>query len=94
MERRIGAFEARRQFSKLLNDVERGRDSYVVERHGEAVAAVVPIQVYDQWKRSREAFFDRMEETARRAGMSEEEGMALAQEAVEHVRAARRQRTA
>src|SRR5438270_13382002 len=87
MERTIGAFDARRQFGKVLNEVAAKGDAYVVERHGEAVAAVVPIQVYQQWKQAREAFFDRMEETARRANMSEEEGMALAQEAVQAVRA-------
>jgi len=90
MERKIGAFDARRQFGKVLNEVTAKGDAYVVERHGEAIAAVVPIALYERWKRNREAFFDRLEQTARRANMSEDDGMALAHEAVEAVRAERR----
>jgi len=87
MERKIGAFDARRTFGKVLTEVEARGDSYVVERHGAAVAAVVPIQLYEQWKRSRDAFFDRLEETARRASVPEDEAMALALDAVTQVRA-------
>ena len=60
MEKRIGAFEARRQLGKVLQDVIANGDQYLVERHGEAVAAVVPIEVYRQWKNARKAFFDRL----------------------------------
>jgi prevent-host-death family protein len=94
MERKIGAFDARRQFGRVLNEVATKGDAYVVERHGEAIAAVVPIALYEQWKRTREAFFDRLEQTARRANMSEAEGMALAREAVQAVRTQRRARQA
>jgi prevent-host-death family protein len=90
MERKIGAFEARRQFGKVLNEVVAKGDRYVVERHGEPVAAVVPIRLYEQWKRERDAFFDRMEAIAERANMSEDEAMALALEAQRAVRAERR----
>ena len=90
MEKVIAAFEVRRQFGKVLNDVIAKGDSYIVERHGEAVAAVVPIKLYEQWKRSRDAFFDRMAEMAATAQMSEDEAMALALEAQQAVRAERR----
>jgi prevent-host-death family protein len=87
MKRNIAAFEARRQFGKVLNDVVAKGDHYVVERHGEAVAAVVPIQLYEQWKRSRDAFFDRLEEAAQRSNMGENDAMALALDAVKKIRA-------
>ena len=90
MEKVIAAFEVRRQFGKVLNDVIAKGNSYIVERHGEAVAAVVPIKLYEQWKRSRDAFFDRMAEMAATAQMSEDEAMALALEAQQAVRAERR----
>jgi prevent-host-death family protein len=86
MERTIAAFDARRQFGKVLNEVVAKGDTYVVARHGEPVAAVVPIAVYEQWKRSREAFFDRLEATARRADLPEDEALALANDAVTAVR--------
>lgn len=90
MEKVIAAFEARRQFGKVLNDVSAKGDKFVVERHGEPIAALVPIEVYDQWKRQREEFFDRWEAVARRVDLPEEEAMELARDAVQAVRAARR----
>lgn len=60
MEKTIGAFEARRQFGKIPREVVAKGDQFVVERHGDAVAAVVPIEVYEQWQRRREAFFAKM----------------------------------
>ena len=35
MEGKIAAFDARRQFGKVLNQVATKGDHYVVERHGE-----------------------------------------------------------
>lgn len=87
MEKLIGAFEARRQLGKILKEVSGKGDRYVVEYHGEPVAAVVPMHLYEQWKRRREAFFDKMRLTAELANVSEEEAMTLAQEAIQVVRA-------
>ena len=86
MEKTIGAFEARRQFGRILQEVLGRGDKYVVERHGEPVAAVVPIEIYEEWKRSRAAFFEIMERAARQANLTPEEADALAEEAVQAVR--------
>lgn len=86
MEKLVGAFEARRQFGKLLNDVTANGDRFVVERHGEPIAAVVPIGVYRQWQQQREAFFDRAREIAEHSGLTEDEADRLIDEAVQHVR--------
>jgi prevent-host-death family protein len=85
MEKMIGAFEARRQFGRILNEVSGQGDRFVVERHGEPVAAVVPIKVYRQWKLQRAAFFDHMRATAERANLSPEEAAALVDEAIRAV---------
>lgn len=90
MERTIGAFDARRQFGKVLNEVTAKGDAYVVERHGEAIAAVVPIALYERWKRDRAAFFDRLEAVAQRANVPEQEAEQLVAEAIREVRESRR----
>jgi prevent-host-death family protein len=90
MERTIGAFEARRSFGKILQDVAAKGEKVVVERHGQPIAAVVPIHVYEQWKRRREAFFDQMDEAAKRANLSPEEADELVQEAIQEVRVSQR----
>ena len=92
MEKVVGAFEARRSFGRILQDVAAKGDKVVVERHGQPIAAVVPFQVYEQWKREREAFFDRIEETAKTANLSPEEADELVAEAVRSVRTSRRTR--
>jgi prevent-host-death family protein len=89
MEKTVGAFEVRRQFGKILQDVAAKGDRVVVERHGAAVAAVVPIEVYEQWKRARTAFFDQLRTAAERANLTPQEADELAAEAVQEVRAGR-----
>lgn len=91
MEKVVAAFDARRQFGRLLGDVIGKHDMFVVERHGQPVAAVVPIEVYEQWKRQREAFFQQWEGIARRVDLPEDEAMQVAGEAVRAVRDAQRQ---
>ena len=86
MEKTISAFEARRNFGKVLQDIVACSDKIIVERHGEAVAVIVPVEVYEQWQRSRKAFFDTMRIAAERANMSPEEADELAAEAVRWAR--------
>jgi prevent-host-death family protein len=89
VEKVIPAFDARRQFGRVLNDVVAKGDRFVVERHGEPIAALVPIEVYEQWKRNRAAFFARWKKVAERSILSEQEAMALAKESVTAVRRAK-----
>jgi antitoxin (DNA-binding transcriptional repressor) of toxin-antitoxin stability system len=87
MERAVQDFEARDQFDRMLEEIRARGERFVVERQGEAVAAVVPIAVYQQWKRTREEFLGHMREVADRAQLSPEEADELAAEAVRAIRA-------
>ena len=62
----------------------------MVEHHGEPVAALVPIALYEHWERERDAFFDRMEQAAARANLSQEEADELVAEAIAAMRRDRR----
>ena len=86
MEKTIGAFEARRNFGKILQDVMVNCDNVIIERRGEPVAVVVPVEVYRQWQRSRQSFFRKLQEMAEQANMSPEEADELAAEAVRWAR--------
>jgi len=90
MEKQVGAFEARRQLGRVLKEVAGKGDRYVVEYHGEPVAAIVPMSLYEQWKAERKEFFDDMRAIAERANLSEEEGEQLVTEAITAVRASKR----
>jgi prevent-host-death family protein len=87
MERTIGAFEARRSFGRVIQAVAGRGDHFLIERHGEPVAAVVPIEVYEQYKRARGEFFAHMRAVSERAALPPEAADVLAQEAVAAVRA-------
>lgn len=86
MEKIVGAFEIRRNLGKVLQDIAARGDRYIVERHGEPIAAVVPVEVYEQWKRSRNRFFEQLRRAQENANLSPEEAEALADEAVQSIR--------
>ncbi len=86
-EKTVPAFEARRQFGKLLQSVIANGDKFVVKKNNEEVAAIVPMRVYNQWKKAREDFFSLLEKAQNNANMSPEEAERLANEAVKAVRA-------
>lgn len=86
MEKTIGAKEARRNFDKILQDITVQGDTFIVELQGEHIAAMVPLEVYEQWKRSRAQFFAKLRNAQARADMTPEEAETLAKEAVQGVR--------
>jgi prevent-host-death family protein len=85
----IGAWEARRTFGKILDTVGFRGDAVIVEKNGERLAAIVPIQMLDKWEEERTAFFDQMRVVSERADVPYEEAQELAGQAVQAVRAER-----
>ncbi|HET9493649.1 MAG TPA: type II toxin-antitoxin system prevent-host-death family antitoxin [Chloroflexia bacterium] len=90
MEKTVSAYEARRNFGKVLNEVAGKGDRIVVEKHGEPVAVVVPVEVYKQWQAARQQYFDTIRKMAEEANVPEEEADALIEEAIKAVRAEKR----
>ena len=91
MEKSVGAFEARQHLGKILKEVAGKGDRYVVEYHGAPVAAVVPMQLYEQWKRDREALFDEMRKVSEQVNLSPKEADRLTKEAIAAVRQSHRE---
>ena len=58
MERQLGITEARKLLARIVDAVKYEGDNYVIVRHGQPAAAIVPMEVYRQWKREREGLFD------------------------------------
>ena len=82
MEKRIGLAEARRDFSRVINEVQYGGESYIISKHGEEAAAVVPLEVYRAWQQEREAFFDTLRSLQAGAALDPQEAEQLADEAL------------
>jgi prevent-host-death family protein len=58
MERELGITKARETLSDVVERVQFQGDTYIISRHGKPAAAVVPIEVYKDWKRQRRELFE------------------------------------
>lgn len=58
MEKVTGVTDARNSFRKIINEVQYQGEKYIVERHGQPAVAIVPIGIYEQWKREQEELFE------------------------------------
>lgn len=86
VDKEIGVTQAREEFSSIIKDVQYQSGVYIISRHGEKAAAVVPVQVYQDWKKQRKEFFDQIREIQKKADLSPQEASQLAAEAVAAVR--------
>jgi prevent-host-death family protein len=82
MEKKLGVAQAREQFSDLVEQVQYLGATYIIARNGKPAAAIVPIEVYESWKRERNAFFETIRRTQERSGLSPEAAEQLAAEAI------------
>ena len=53
MEKSIGVTKARDQFRAIVDEVQYRGDKYVISRHGKPAVAVVPVEIYESWKKRR-----------------------------------------
>lgn len=82
----ISSFIARRSFGTLLQSIAKG-NNVVIERHGEPVAAMIPIEEYQALQTEKKVFFDTLRHTALAVNEDEKKSMQLALEAQKIVRA-------
>jgi len=66
MRQSIGAVEARRHLGELLERAYHLGEVFIVERAGRQMAALVPVEVYQQWQEQRQTFFARIDRVQRR----------------------------
>ena len=88
MEKTLDAPEVRQRIDQALDEIAGNgrRTVYLVERDGEPFAAVVPIAIYEEWKRRRRAFGDRRRAAAARANLTPEDADRLVDDAIRAVR--------
>ena len=86
MEKVLGVTEARKKLSRIVDQVQYQRDTYLISRYGEPAAAVVPVEVYENWQRQREELFDHIRNLQKEADLSPEQADRIANEAVAAIR--------
>jgi prevent-host-death family protein len=97
MERKIGATDLRQRLTDVLQAVREQGETYVIETFRRPQAAIVNLDEYRQFQRfreEREAFFEWLESTAarnneRNVGLTDEEVLAIIEQAREEVSSAR-----
>ena len=62
VKRRISAVDARKRLGEILEGVYYRGDEVVIERAGKPMAVVIPANRYEVLERSRERFFELVEE--------------------------------
>ena len=62
MVKTVSAQKARQRLGRLLDDVHRNGDQYVIERAGQPIAAVVPVWLLEERLARKKKFFDHIEE--------------------------------
>ncbi len=92
MKKEVSATELRRNFGEFLNGVYRNGDRLIVKRANKPLAAIVPIEVYEQMLKQREkdlSILDRIWEKV--PTVSEKEANADIDQTIADVRAEKRQ---
>jgi prevent-host-death family protein len=88
MEKMIGITEIRESLGSVVDDVQYQNRKYIISRHGKPAAAVVPLYVYNDWKRNRERLFELISQAQEASGDHDpDEIMAIVLEAQQAVRA-------
>lgn len=62
MEKEVGVTKARDMLRTILDEVQYRGDKYVVSRHGEPAVAIVPLEVYENWKKQRQRLLELIQE--------------------------------
>jgi prevent-host-death family protein len=88
----MGAFEARRQFGNIIEDVGYKGETVTVEKNGKRLVAIVPIQVLEYWERERQRFYDELRQMGAQSTLSEEEAMSLVNDEIQAYRTENRKK--
>lgn len=88
MEKLVNSSFLRKRLSDILDEVQFNREKYIIERKGKPAVALVPLSVYENWKRDRERLFELIAKAQNNSGEQDpDEIMALVLEAQEATRA-------
>lgn len=86
MEKVLGVTQAREKFGDIVEQVQYQGVTYIIQRNGKPAAAVVPLEVYESWKKERSAFFDLIRQAQANAALTPAEADRLASAAVNSIR--------
>lgn len=90
METVLGVTKAREKLSEIVESVQYQNDAYIISRHGRPAAAIVPVEVYESWKRQRKELFALITQFQQASGQADPD--VVMQEVLAAQQAVRRER--
>jgi antitoxin (DNA-binding transcriptional repressor) of toxin-antitoxin stability system len=91
MQKTISTQELKNSIGEVLDGVRLRGDRYIVERRGQALAALVPIRVHENYEKRRERLFEMIEAIhMRNKDVPSEEIQEAIDRAIREVRAEKR----
>ena len=91
MERKITTRDLRNTVGEIVNTVRLRGDTYLIEQRGKTEAALVPLHVYEAFKKNRQRLAELMEDVAERnADRDPEEIEQAIEQAIREVREEKR----
>lgn len=85
MTEKISTLEVRQKLGDILNRVALRHDQFIIERKGKPLAAVVPVEQFEQMQRAARLHLQRVLEE-QPGSLSQEEADQLVNEAKHHTR--------
>ena len=89
MDKTVKVTEARTRFAELVDQVRYQGDTVTLIKSGKPAAVIVPVELFEQWKRERQGALNAMRRIQQNVtdDLAEEEAMTLAREAQQATRA-------
>jgi len=82
----ISAMKARKNLGQIMNEVSIRSDSYIIERNGKPLVAIVPVSFLEEQELKKKGFLNLLDKAQSNSNVTEEDLQNDIREAIKEVR--------
>ncbi|MEQ8223909.1 MAG: type II toxin-antitoxin system prevent-host-death family antitoxin [Candidatus Eremiobacterota bacterium] len=86
MLKTISAMKARQNLGQIMNEVSIRSDSYIIERNGKPLVAIVPVSFLEEQELKKKGFLNLLDKAQSNSNVTEEDIQDDIREAIKEVR--------
>ncbi len=86
MLKTISAMKARKNLGQIMNEVSIRSDSYIIERNGKPLVAIVPVSFLEEQELKKKGFLNLLDKAQSNSNVTEEDIQNDIREAIKEVR--------
>ncbi|HNR65268.1 MAG TPA: type II toxin-antitoxin system prevent-host-death family antitoxin [Bacillota bacterium] len=86
MLKTISAMKARQNLGQIMNEVSIRSDSYIIERNGKPLVAIVPVSFLEEQELKKKGFLNLLDKAQSNSNVTEEDIQNDIREAIKEVR--------